>query len=96
MTIHQGVLYVTNSNPPQGVQSFDATTGANTGNFVPSLANPSPRDVRKQGWYRELDPLVENVGTVHVSLTIHPYVCLLVYGFDADHASCERDPDPRR
>ena len=37
MTIDQGVLYVTNSNPPQGVQRFDATTGVNTGNFVPSL-----------------------------------------------------------
>src|SRR5262245_2397682 len=45
MTLHAGVLYVTNSNPPQGVQSFDATTGANAGHFVPSLANPGPRDV---------------------------------------------------
>jgi hypothetical protein len=46
MTIHQGVLYVTNSNPPQGVQRFDAATGVNTGNFAPSLVNPSPRDVK--------------------------------------------------
>src|SRR5215475_5985887 len=46
MTIHQGILYVTNSNPPQGVQRFDAATGVNTGNFVPSLTNPSPRDVK--------------------------------------------------
>jgi hypothetical protein len=46
MTIHNGVLYVANSNSPQGVQSFDATTGVNTGSFVPSLANPSPRDVK--------------------------------------------------
>ena len=46
MTIHQGVLYVTNSNPLQGVQRFDAATGVNTGNFVPSLVNPSPRDVK--------------------------------------------------
>src|SRR5215475_9933031 len=37
MTIHQGALYVTNSNPPQGVQKFDATTGTHIGNFVPSL-----------------------------------------------------------
>jgi len=44
MTIHHGALSVANSNPPQGVQRFDATTGVNTGNFVPSLANPSPRD----------------------------------------------------
>src|SRR6266542_2063750 len=46
MTIHQGVLYVTNSNPPQGVQSFDAATGVNTGSFVPSLPNPHTRDVK--------------------------------------------------
>jgi len=46
MTIHQGALYVTNSNPPQGVQRFDATTGANTGQFVPSLGNPGSRDVK--------------------------------------------------
>jgi DNA-binding beta-propeller fold protein YncE len=46
MAIHQGALYVTNSNPPQGVQRFDAATGVNTGNFVPTLANPSPRDVK--------------------------------------------------
>src|SRR5450631_3248623 len=46
MIIHQGVLYVTNSNPPQGVQKFDATTGVNTGNFVPSLTYASPRDVK--------------------------------------------------
>ena len=46
MTIHQGVLYVTNSNSPQGVQRFDAATGVNTGNFAPGIANPSPRDVK--------------------------------------------------
>ena len=34
MTIHEGVLYVANSNPPQGVQRFDAGTGVNTGHFV--------------------------------------------------------------
>jgi hypothetical protein len=50
-TIHQGVLYVTNSNPPQGVQKFDATTGVNTGNFVPSLRcvlHPAPLTSRKR------------------------------------------------
>jgi WD40 repeat protein len=46
MTIHEGSLFVANSNPPQGVQRFDATTGANTGSFTPSLANPGPRDVK--------------------------------------------------
>ena len=46
MTIHNGILYVANFDSPQGVQSFDATTGVNTGNFVPSLANPGPRDVK--------------------------------------------------
>jgi hypothetical protein len=40
--------------------------------------------LRRQGWSRELDPLVEKVGIAQVSLTIHPYVYLLVYGFDAD------------
>lgn len=46
MNVHQGVLYVTNSNPPQGVQQFDAVTGVNTGNFEPSLVNAGPRDVK--------------------------------------------------
>jgi WD40 repeat protein len=46
VTIHQGVLYVCNSNSPQGVQCFDAATGVNAGNFVPSLSNASPRDVK--------------------------------------------------
>src|SRR5215217_7844051 len=46
MTVHQGVLYVVNASPPQGVQRFDAATGVNTGNFVPSIANSSPRDVK--------------------------------------------------
>ena len=43
MTIHQGVLYVANSNPPQGVQRFDATTGVHLGSFVPTLPQPWPR-----------------------------------------------------
>jgi DNA-binding beta-propeller fold protein YncE len=64
MTIHQGVLYVTNSNPPQGVQSFDATTGANTGNFVPSLANPSPRDVKVNPANHRVYVLYYNAATV--------------------------------
>jgi DNA-binding beta-propeller fold protein YncE len=64
MTIHQGVLYVTNSNPPQGVQSFDATTGANTGNFVPSLANPSPRDVKVNPANNRVYVLYYNAATV--------------------------------
>jgi DNA-binding beta-propeller fold protein YncE len=46
MTLHDGALYVTNSNSPQSVQRFDATTGANTGQFLPSLPNPAPRDVK--------------------------------------------------
>src|SRR6516225_4230037 len=33
MAIHQRVLYVANSNPPQGVQQFDAVTGVITGSF---------------------------------------------------------------
>ena len=35
MTVHGGSLYVTNSNPSQGVQEFDVTTGVNTGSFAP-------------------------------------------------------------
>jgi streptogramin lyase len=64
MTIHEGVLYVTNSNPPQGVQRFDATTGVNTGNFVPSLANPSPRDVKVNPANNRLYVLYYNAATV--------------------------------
>jgi hypothetical protein len=64
MTIHQGTLYVTNSNPPQGVQSFDAVSGANTGNFVPSLANPSPRDVKVNPANNRLYVLYYNAATV--------------------------------
>ena len=64
MTIHQGVLYVANSNPPQGVQRFDAATGVNTGNFVPSLANPSPRDVKVNPANNRLYVLYYNAATV--------------------------------
>jgi streptogramin lyase len=64
MTIHQGVLYVTNSNPPQGVQKFNATTGMNTGNFVPSLTNPSPRDVKVNPANNRLYVLYYNAATV--------------------------------
>jgi streptogramin lyase len=64
MTIHNGVLYVTNSNPPQGVQRFDAATGVNTGNFAPSLANPSPRDVKVNPGNNRLYVLYYNAGTV--------------------------------
>ena len=64
MTIHNGVLYVANSNPPQGVQRFDATTGMNTGSFVPSLANPSPRDVKVNPANNRLYVLYYNDATV--------------------------------
>src|SRR6516164_10531070 len=64
MTIHNGVLYVANSNSPQGVQSFDATTGANTGQFVPSLPNPSPRDVKVNPANDRLYVLYYNAATV--------------------------------
>src|SRR4029078_5931774 len=64
MTMHQGVLYVTNSNPPQGVQKFDATTGVNIGNFVPSLANASTRDVKVNPANTRLYVLYYNAATV--------------------------------
>src|SRR5215472_7683425 len=64
MTIHQCVLYVTNSNPPQGVQRFDGATGVNTGNFVPSIDNPSPRDVKVNPANNRLYVLYRNAATV--------------------------------
>jgi DNA-binding beta-propeller fold protein YncE len=64
MTIHQGVLYVTTSNPPQGIQQFDAATGVNTGHFVPSLVNASPRDVKVNPANNRLYVLYYNAATV--------------------------------
>jgi hypothetical protein len=64
MTIHQGVLYVTNSNPPQVVQRFDATTGVNTGHFVSSVVNPGPRDVKVNPATNRLYVLYYNKATV--------------------------------
>jgi DNA-binding beta-propeller fold protein YncE len=64
MTIHEGVLYVTNSNSPQGVQKFDAATGVNIGSFVPSIANPSPRDVKVNPANNRLYVLYYNAATV--------------------------------
>jgi hypothetical protein len=64
MTVYQGVLYVTNSNPPQGVQQFDAATGVNTGNFVPSLVNASPRDVKVNPANNRIYVLYYNAATV--------------------------------
>ena len=55
MTIHQGVLYVTNSNPPQGVQRFDAATAVNTGSFRPLARQPQPAG--REGQPREQPPL---------------------------------------
>jgi hypothetical protein len=66
MTIHQGVLYVTNSNPPQGVQRFDAVTGVNTGKFMPTLVNPSPRDVKVNPVNNRLYVLYYNAATVEM------------------------------
>jgi streptogramin lyase len=66
MTMHQGALYVTNSNPPQGVQRFDAATRVNTGNFVPSLANPGPRDVKVHPANNRLYVLYYNLATVEM------------------------------
>ena len=66
MTIHQGVLYVTNSNPLQGVQRFDAATGVNTGKFVPALVNPGPRDVKVNPANNRLYVLYYNAATVEM------------------------------
>jgi hypothetical protein len=51
-------------HPPQGVQRFDAATGVNTGNFVPLLANPSPRDVKVNPADNRLYVLYYNAATV--------------------------------
>ena len=64
MTIHEGSLFVTNSNPPQGVQRFNATTGANTGSFTPTLSNPGPRDVKVNPANGRLYVLYRNLATV--------------------------------
>ena len=65
ITVHQGVLYVTNSNPPEGVQRFDAATGMNTGNFVPSLSQPqSAKDVKVNPANNRLYVLYYNKATV--------------------------------
>jgi hypothetical protein len=66
MSLHQGVLYVNNSNSPQGVQRFDAATGVNTGNFVPSLSNASPRDVKVNPANNRLYVLYYNAATVEM------------------------------
>jgi hypothetical protein len=64
MAIHEGVLYVTNMGLPEGVQSFDAATGANAGNFVPSLSNPAPFDVKVNPANNRLYVLYYNAATV--------------------------------
>jgi hypothetical protein len=64
ISVHAGTLYVTNSNAPQGVQSFNATTGANTGHFVPSLNNPAPYDVKVNPANNRLYVLYYNAATV--------------------------------
>jgi hypothetical protein len=64
MTIHDGVLYVANSNPPQGVQQFDAATGTNTGHFAPTLVNASPRDVKVNPATNHLYVLYYNTANV--------------------------------
>jgi DNA-binding beta-propeller fold protein YncE len=46
------------------VQRFDATTGVNTGNFAPSLTNPSPRDVKVNPANNRLYVLYYNAATV--------------------------------
>ena len=64
ISIHGGILYVTNSNPPEGVQSFDAVTGVNTGSFVPSRPNPVPNDVKVNPANNRLYVLYYNDATV--------------------------------
>src|SRR5262249_15116248 len=48
MTIFEGKVYVCQGNPPEIVRSFDASTGADTGSFTPTVGNgnPFPRDAK--------------------------------------------------
>jgi len=64
MTIFEGKLYTCQANPPQIIRSFDATTGADTGSFTPTVGdgNPSPRDVKIA--YGRLYVAYWNLGTV--------------------------------
>ena len=48
MTTHQGALYVTNSNPPQGVQRLDAGQGGNP-RSRPSTQSPPILERRPRG-----------------------------------------------
>ena len=65
MTIHDGALYVTSVNSnPQSVQRFDATTGVHTGQFVPTIANPSPRETKVNPANNRLYVLYYNKATV--------------------------------
>jgi sugar lactone lactonase YvrE len=66
ITIHQGNLYVCNTNPPQGIQRFDAITGAHTGSFVTTLVNPRPNDVKVNPANGRLYVLYYNAATVEV------------------------------
>jgi hypothetical protein len=65
MTIHQSILYVTNTTPP-GVQRFNATTGVNTGHFVPSLPHPYSRDVKVNPANNRLYVLYYSYSTVEM------------------------------
>src|SRR5262249_14238567 len=69
MTIHQDTLYVVNGQPPEGVQRFDATTGVNTGHFVPTVSAPSgltpgPVDVKVNPTNNRLYVAYYNAATV--------------------------------
>lgn len=66
MTIDNNILYVANSNPPQGVQRFNGVSGVNTGTFTPTIANPSPRDVKVNRANGRLYVLYYNAATVEM------------------------------
>ena len=55
MAMHQGALYVANSNPPQGIQQFDAATGVNTGSFCAFTCQRQPTGRENQ--HSEQPPL---------------------------------------
>ena len=71
MTIHNGVLYVANSNSPQGVQSFDATSG----DFVilmQDLAPAASPDQVAGVSLAELTTAIDGIATLHARWWDHP------------------------
>ena len=66
MTIYGNKVYVTQSNAPQVIRSYDAVSGVGMGIFIPTIGdgNPAPRDVSVANG--RLYALYWNEGTVEM------------------------------